>query len=99
MLSTSDQTKATQATPEDEDKPIITLDQEEEGQGLAIEFDQRINLEKPEYNNVVAFGFDVSTFPTMATTTLHTTIAMTVQDQSAGAHRMFSHLGMGGRSY
>ena len=96
MLSTSDQTKATCAMLEDKDEPIITLGQEEEGQGLAVKFDQRINLKKPEYNNVVAFGFDASTFPTMATTMLHTTMATTIQDESTEVHQIFSHLGMGG---
>jgi hypothetical protein len=97
-MSISDSTGERATTSEDEDEPVITLDQEEEGGILAAVFDKKVNIAKVDFGNTFAFGFDASGLPPMSTYTLQNTITTIGAEPSGNADVFHTFAQMGGRS-
>ncbi len=96
--SVSEQTKESHNTPEDEDEPVLTQDQEEEGGELVAIFNRRVTISGVNREDVFAFGFNASALPAMATTMIQQTMTGTnALSGSAEMHRTFTSLGTGGR--
>ena len=67
-LSISKDIESSRVLPEEEDEPVITPKQGEEGNELAINFERKVSLEREDCKDELALGFHKFTCPSMATT-------------------------------
>jgi len=95
-MSISDSVGERTATSENEDEPIVTLDQEEEGRILAAAFNKKVNIAKTDLRKAFAFGFDASGLPPMSTYTLQHTVTTTGMDLNGSADVFHTLAQMGG---
>ena len=95
-MSISDSVGERTATSENEDEPIVTLDQEEEGRILAAAFDKKVNIAKTDLRKAFAFGFDALGLPPISTYTLQHTVTTTGVDLNGSADAFHTLTQMGG---